>query len=271
MIAIIKLKKVKSLVLIILLSAAGILTYLFIYSNKNKESPSSLFVRYPDGFITKTVRIDDSFIALSFDNDKRVYADCPSLFKSPIMYLSGDVSNSYEFLVGRDLHFNVFNERFDLLDVNGDGKNEIVSEWSGNGCGSSGLKGLVIWKLDSQNKLIPLAGYPKDKNEESSFIVKNLKTDKVTAFPEITTDCFTDYQLSSSNYNLTIGCPIWNLEAEESHNDPHIWRIRVYRFENGSFIKDESWNNGKDFITEKKISEPENNDFNEIKEIIENL
>lgn len=262
-------KKIKSLILAILLFAAGFFTCFSIYSKfNNKELISSLSVRYPNGFITKTVKIDDSLIALSLDNAEPDYADCPTCYKPPVMYSLRDASNFYE--VNFDLPC-IFNERFDLLDVDGDGKNEIVSEWMGHACGAGGLRGLVVWKLDSQKKLIPLAGYPQDKNGESKFTVKNLRNSEVSTFPEISSDCFTDYQLSPSHLKLFLSCFVWDLDAGESRNSPHIWRLQVFKFENGAFVKDESWNNGEEYLTEKKIDQPWDDDFKKLKDIFNSL
>lgn len=234
---------------------AGVGFNFYSNSQKKKEisSDEKLLARYPGGHVTKSIKINDSLIAFSFDNPGWQNTDSPNYNSPPIAYLLRDDSSDQVYEINFETTAITQNERFVQNDVDGDGKDEIISEWIGHSMGAGGLKGLVIWKLDNQKNLIPLAGYPQDEDKESSFTVNDLENNEALTFPVIGRHCFTDYQLISSGFKLSLACFMWNLDAGESRGSPHIWKLQVFKFEDGQFAKDESWNNGEDYLTKEKI------------------
>lgn len=220
-----------------------------------------LFDRYPYGFVFKTAKVGYFLIGYSSENAESYFGESGCIAfpsRPPIVYLLNGAfkGQSYEIDMG---NFCIWNERFVVFDVDGDGKEKVISEWVSYAGGSGGSKGLVIWQLDKEKGLMPLAGYPeemtKEIEEEMNFMsVKNLKTGQIFKFPLVSFNNFVDYRFSQGAFKLLYGNYIWDSEAGESHFGPHFWELSVYQFKKGEFIKDKSWNNGEKYLTDEKIS-----------------
>ncbi|MFC1727148.1 hypothetical protein ACFL0Y_01370 [Patescibacteria group bacterium] len=245
-----------------------------LYFNFQKKREISddekLLSRYPNGFVTKSIKIDDSIITFSFDNPGWENTDIPNYNSPPIAYLIGDDFSEQVYEIDFETMGITQNVHFLRIDVDADGKDEIISEWGGHSMGGGGLKGLVVWKLDKNKNLIPFAGYPQGKNEESSFTIKNFEANETLTFPEINWDCFTDYQSDTSGFKLSLACYIWDLNIGESRGSPHVWKLQVFNFEDGQFTKDKSWNNGEDYLTKEKIT-TDDAGYQKIREIFYSL
>lgn len=256
-----KFKKTKPLILAILLFVAGFFTCFFFYSKfDSKESRSSLSARYPDGYITKTIRVGDLLVACSTDNTESEFIDVPQNLVPSIVYVLGKkVSNqSYE-VNFRGLNFGNYNKNFRAVDVDNDGVEEILSEWIWYGGGSDGSIGLVIWRVDDEKGLIPFAGYPLDRGLETSdsskLEIKNLKTGEILTYPTTSFNYLIEYPLDYPPFRLNYAAFIWDLSGNkpEAHFGPHFWKLSVFTFEKDRFVRDKFWNDGESYLTTKKI------------------
>lgn len=126
-------------------------------------------------------------------------------------------------------------------------------EASINWCGSDQIKGLALFVFtDDQIKPI---GYPVGSDTGIDFIIidksKNisyqLKTVRHSLYTKIN-DLNKDMEI-----DLLYGEYLWN-PGEEPHYGDHYWKLSVYELDEGSFKQAKWWNNGLEYITEKKIS-----------------
>ena len=167
-----------------------------------------------------------------------------------------------------------WNERFIAFDVDNDGAEEIISEWDGYAGGSGGPRALVIWKLNKENKLIPFAGYPEEISEDKGgklMEVKDSKTGQVSNFPMASFNDFIDYRFENpKSFRMLYGTFIWDFKADESHLGYHFWELQVFKFENGAFVVDKSWNNGEEFKTKEKIP-VDDEGFKKINELFDSI
>lgn len=227
----------------------------------SNENPAT---RYPDGFETKAVRVGNQLVAFSSDGN---------CIKSPIVYIIEKGKSDFIFEVDIEGVSCVLNERFEPMDVDGDGENEIVSEWMGSNEGAEGVRGLVVWDLDRRQSLFPLAGYPEDvKSEESrdlKITVTYINTGKTYSFPAASDDFYTDYQSTNSGLKLNFGRFIWDFDAGESRNSPHAWELQRFKLVGSEFVKDASWHNGEKYPSEEKL--PVENIDAKLKEMFNSL
>lgn len=270
-----KAKIAPSIIAILLVSIIGLLVLSLLRSAKSRRDFSGvdLSARYPDGYVAKVVRIGDSLIGYAY-NTGGVTADqwFPDHNIPPVVFLRNEQSGEqvYEIdLVGAGY---TINTRFDVFDADSDGINEVLSEWEAHAGGSGGLKGLIVWKVDEEDGLIPLAGYPQEVSDEAyenGFIIKDLGTGQALNLLPTSIDFFTEYDFETEPFRLWFARYIWDPSKSgmgESHLAPHTWKLRVFKFEGDSFVVDKSWNNGKEYTTEKKIPVDEAG-FQELREI----
>ena len=246
------------------LFAGTCLTFYFSSKSKDVVGEKYLLDKYPNGFITKTIKLGDFSVSYSTGNTESQITDdeagCETYPTGQhIVYLQGNGFSGQSFEVNLG-NWCSRNERFVVFDVDGDGSEEIVSEWLGWAGGSGGPKALIIWKLDKERGLIPHAGYPEEMSENmvsaAEFVeIKNLKSSQASSFPMASFNDFIDYRFNTSeDFRLLFGNYLWDSESDEGHFSPHIWELAVYKFENGKFVKDESWNNGEKYLTDEKIA-----------------
>lgn len=241
-------KRINLFLLLISAFAATI----FLILKTQIVSPSfneNLTARYPDGFETKTVQVDDQLVAFSSDS---------GCGESPIVYMIEKGKSDFIFEVDIEGVSCVFNSKFETMDVDGHEGNEIVSEWVGTNDGAGGLRGLIVWNLDKHKSPSPLAGYPEDVKSEDSrglkITVTDIDTGKTHSFPAISDDFYTDYRSSDFGLKLDYGSFIWDFDGGESRNSPHVWELQRFELVGDKFVKDASWHNGEKYTPEEKLS-----------------
>ncbi len=120
-------------------------------------------------------------------------------------------------------------------------------------CGSDKTKALALFVFtDDQIKPI---GYPVGSDTGLDFIIfdksKNisyqLKTVPHSLYTKIN-DLNKDMEI-----DLLYGEYLWNI-GEEPHYGDHYWKLSVYELDDASFKQAKWWNDGLEYITEKKIS-----------------
>jgi len=249
----------------LLISTVGIGVIILLLKIWTVRFPISelLEKQYPKGYKIKSVKMGKHLVAFASDN---------SCNQHPVVYLLNKRNNfTYEITIeGVSC---IWNSKFELVDVDGDGENEVISEWVGSNEGAGGLRGLVVWGLNQRKSLIPLVGYPENvKSEESrdlKIIVTKINASETISFPAISDDFYTDYRTSGSGLKLNYGSFIWNFDAGESRNSPHTWNLQRFELVENKFVKDSSWHNGEKYTPEEKL--PTENVETKLKEIFNSL
>lgn len=253
-----------TLFLIFLTGVHVIAIILILKAQKVVLLNEDLVTRYPDGFETKVIRVDSQLVAFSSDS---------SCIKSPIVYLFGKRKAKSIFEITTEGTSCVSNSKFESMDVDGDGASEVVSEWVGSNEGAGGVRGLIIWDLDKRQSLVPLTGYPEEVKSEDERNLKIIATDSKTGktfnFPTISDDFYTDYRSSDSGLKLDFASFIWDFDAGESRNSPHIWGLQRFELVENEFVKDASWHNGEKYTSEEK--RPAKNIEAKLKELFNSL
>lgn len=230
---------------------------LFVYFSGQqlffKEKPIEKFLaqQFPEGYESKTVKIDNLTVGCVYSGGGLESGQTDTF---GIVFAEGKGSQFYK--VDLEPGF-VANSQCQLIDIDGDGNDEILTEWQANAGGSGTNQGLVIWEVDKNQNIVPLTGYPESwesKNRISTIDIKNKET---MTFPVTSAYFLTDIITSDQDLTkLYFAKYIW--AENETHFGPHFWNLEVYQFKNGSFIRDKSWNNGETYRTREKLPVEEN-------------
>lgn len=211
--------------------------------------------KYPNGYITETVSLGNIMVGYTSQNMKIFgYSDAlPEIQNPSNVFL---VKNNKEVKQNNEISFSSggipYNILFRPFDIDNDGQKEIISEWGQNAGGSSGARGLTIWKLVPKDNLLVYSGFPAAIGGDSgSKLEIRSYTGSVVSLPTVSTNSFIEYNYQYP-FRLNYARFIWG--ENECHICPHIWGLRVFLFEGGSFIPDKTWNEGKEYLTKEKIS-----------------
>ena len=241
-----KLLLIISLVVLIIISAKPLF-------NLYESSP---FRNYPDGYKSLSVKIDDSTVTYINDERTPVYSDglpCIGMGSNITVYLSKPWSFNQVYKI-KSNSFCVFNQSFELRDVDVDGKPEIYSEWIATAGGSGAIRNIIIWDVN-QGTLKPKYKYPQEllyTNQEDKIILTGENGKKEYGFLSIGDSDYYEFKFKNEKLYLDLAYFIW--AADEGHFGPHFWKLQRYVLSGDTFVKDVGWNNGKEYTTESKFA-----------------
>ncbi|MBI5530235.1 MAG: hypothetical protein HY918_01915 [Candidatus Doudnabacteria bacterium] len=168
-----------------------------------------------------------------------------------------------------------------VLDLNNEGKKQIIFTMLGNVCGSgTNLINFVIDNINGNYKevFLPNLSYNKEcvartclvlkpADEEFTKPIDLINNDKKISINIIDTDTFIKWAKlgEDDTYRLILGHPQINLKDDfECHWCDHKWAITVLQYDNGNWLFDNSWNHGNPYIVNDKISLAEALGYREI-------
>lgn len=211
--------------------------------------PWSVFASKFQGndYRTESVPLDDKQV---FIVQQKTALDLESPAKKPPLVWLQDTNDIYEIIfTGEYGDTGIWENEFKTIDIDGDKKEELITEWNLNWGGSGGFKGLVVWKYEN-GSITPIIGYPEDFESDRKIQVKTLDG-KVLA----------EYPVTNLNYMARVnpggkfyfGSFIYDIQ-NESHTGPHFWKLKAYKYQKDKFVIDESWNNGEEITTNEKYA-----------------
>jgi hypothetical protein len=219
--------------------------------------------QFANGYETKSLLIGNSLISASYVSTRTTQLTdalpCDS-YSSPLpkAIVYENSGNAIPRTFNIDINgLCITNYDFFKFDLDGDGRDEVISQWEADAGGSGGLLGLVAWKVDEATGLRPFVGLPGDGGYLS---VKSLEGSLSTTYPTLSTWDYFKYDFSTDKVlRINVARYIWDTtptkenEYGESHSSPHIWHLSSYIFDKDRLVIDPNWNDGKEYVTDHKI------------------
>lgn len=249
------------LTLTILLISIGF--FYWAYTEKEDKTKLSneidLSVRYPGGYETEQRKVGDIWVGYAL-NRKGITSTqfFPSTNSVPIVFAyHEDYKQIYEISCGDKSNY-IWLRNIEYTDLDLDGQNEFITEWVRDTTTDSGPRGLVIWQLDKQEGLVPIAGLPEDIDviDDHYMTISEVGTGRTYQFSSNRADFYVEYAHKTfweveTPFQMEIAEYIWELSGE-CHQCPHKWRLHKFIFQDNRFIRDPDWNDGEAYLTEKK-------------------
>lgn len=144
----------------------------------------------------------------------------------------------------------------------------FIGEWSIYFGGSSGSKGLAVFK-EINGKFQPVEGLPLNLDENNAL---NL-TDKIAGqryfFPSTSDSFFTDIQDLNKDgiVDLLFADWDWNFDKGESHYQDRPWNLQVFELVDNKFRVAKWWNNGRPYKTPENIGYFDEAETNKLREM----
>ena len=230
----------------------------------------SPFKNFPDGFKSKTVKIkDDTVTYINNESDNGIPCS-GNAGSNTVIYLSRQWRLNQLYRLKSNL-FCVYNDTFNLMDIDSDGKQEVYSDWIATGGGSGALRNIIIWDVNN-GSLKPKYNYPDgltyNNNQDNKITLSDENGKKEYKFLSIGDTDYVSFSVVGNQHYLDIATYIWG--TDEDHFGPHHWKLQKFVLSGDTFVKDTNWNGGKDFVTEKKYA-VDNNIYSELTPVFEEI
>lgn len=225
---------------------------LFLYKanvsiNKQYVEPWRIISnKYPGNeYKTESIPLETKQIVIA---QNKVSLDTESIAdKPPLIWVQG-TNQIYEIIFsGENGYTGIWGNEFKAIDLDGDNKKELITEWNLNWAGSGGYKGLIVWKYEN-GSIKPIAGYPDDFVSDRKIQVKNIAGKVIAEYPVTDMNYLTKVIHGGKLY---FGWFVYDIQ-NESHMGPHFWKLSIYKYQQGKFAIDKSWNKGGELTSKEK-------------------
>lgn len=223
----------------------------------------SPFIDYPDGHKSLSVKTEDGVVTFINDESAPDYSDSPpciNMGSNITVYLSKPWRLNQVYKIKSNL-FCVLSESVILRDIDGDGTKEIWSEWIATAGGSGALRNIIVWDI-KQGKLEPKYKYPEElvynNSQDDNISLSNSSNGEEYKFLSIDSESYYNFVSINEKLYLNHAIYIWNVDEGESHFSDHKWNLARYVLSGDTFARDESWNDGNEYITKSKIGIDDN-------------